>query len=218
MNLITQTKERRSAVCYPAPFDVDVTLLLKSMDTYRANIRTAVRGLWNGVWDYFTFLDQMALSIERGFTQAWYEGAKIYGIAPSELTDEEHNRLMSEVNKEIMFIQNFGQSIITNSKLMGGKLTPLFARAELWVSAYNRIRVLGGTYAAKDQKMEWRLGPTKEHCSSCSKYNGRVYRASIWRKHNIQPRMYELQCKGYNCECDFYPTDKPVNKGYPPAP
>lgn len=182
------------------------------------NIRNAVRALWNGVWDYYNFLDQMSLAIERGFTQAWYEGAKIYGINPGELTDEEHLRLTTEVNKETEFIDGLGQAIMANTKAMGGKLQPLYSRAELWVSGYNRVRILGSTYAARDQKLEWHLGPTKEHCRSCSKYNGRVYRATVWRKHNIQPHMYELECKGYNCLCYFTVTNAPANKGYPPRP
>jgi hypothetical protein len=192
-------------------------MLLKSIEGYRLNIRNAVRGLWNGSWDYFTFLDQMSLAIERGFTQAWYEGAKTYGVNPSELTDEEHNRLMQEVNKEIGFIYGLGQAIISNLKAFGGKLEPLYSRSELWVSGYNRVRILGSSYAAKDQKLEWQYGDAK-HCGDCLNYNGRVYRASIWRKHNIQPHMYELECRGYNCQCKFVPTNKPANKGYPPRP
>ena len=208
---------RRQAV-YRIPFEVDITVLLKSIEGYRLNIRSAVRALWSGVWDYYAFIDAMSLAIERGFTQAWYEGAKIYGVNPSELTEEEHMRLTQEVNTETGFINGLGQAIMANTKVMGGKLTPLITRAELWVSGYNRVRVLGSSYAAKDQKMEWKLGPTKEHCRSCSRYNGRVYRASTWRRHNIQPRMYTLECKGYHCSCDFYPTNAPATPGYPPKP
>lgn len=193
-------------------------MLLKSIEGYRLNIRTAVRALWSGTWDFYTFMDEMSLAIERAFTQAWYEGAKIYGVNPDELTEEEHARIVSEVNAETAYIGNFGQSIVVNSKAFGGKLSPLFSRAELWVTAYNRVRILASTYAAKDQKLEWHLGPTKEHCHSCSRYNGRVYRASIWRRHNIQPKMYELECRGYNCLCYFSVTNAPTNKGYPPSP
>jgi hypothetical protein len=193
-------------------------MLLKSIEGYRLNIRSAVRSLWNGNIDYYTFMDNMSLAIERGFTQAWYEGARIYGVSPSELTDEEHLRLTDEVNHEREFVRNLGQAINTNPKVFGGKLQPLFSRAELWVSGYNRIRILGSSYAAKDQKQGWRLGPTKEHCSSCLKYNGRVYRASTWRKYNIQPRSYSLECKGYHCFCEFYPTNAPATPGYPPRP
>jgi hypothetical protein len=192
-------------------------MLLKSIEEYRSNIRTFVRGLWNGTWDYYTFIDQMSLAIERGFTQAWYEGAKIYGISPSELTEEEHFRLTQEVNTERNYIGNIGQAIIVNSKAFGGKLEPLLSRAELWVAGYNRIRVLGSNYAARDQKQEWQYGDTK-HCGDCWNYNGRVYRASVWRKHNVLPKIYSLECRGYHCQCKLVPTNNPMSKGYPPQP
>lgn len=209
--------QRRSANCHPVPFDIDLTMLLKSVDSYRSNIRAAVRGLWNGYTNYFDFLDQMSLAIERCFTQAWYEGAKIYGINPSELSVEEINRLTLEVNKEVSYINGFIQSILSNSRALGGRLESLFSRADLWVSGYNRIRILASTYAAKDQKQEWVYGDAK-HCRDCLTYNGKVYRASVWRKHGIYPRMYELECRGYNCKCQLVPTNKPANKGYPPRP
>lgn len=199
------------------PFEVDLTMLLKTIEGYRLNIRAAVRGLWMGVFDYYNFLDQMSLAIERGFTQAWYEGARIYGVNPSELTQEEHDRITSEVNTERGFVPALGQAILANTKANGGKLAPLFSRAELWISGYNRVRILGSTYAAKDQKQEWVYGDT-QHCPDCLMYNGKVYRASTWMKHNIQPKMYALNCHGYHCQCKFVPTNKPCNKGYPPAP
>jgi len=208
---------RRQAV-YRIPFEVDITMLLKSIEGYRLNIRSAVRALWSGVWDYYAFIDAMSLAIERGFTQAWYEGAKIYGVNPSELTEEEHMRLTQEVNTETGFINGLGQAIMANTKVMGGKLTPLITRAELWVSGYNRVRVLGSSYAAKDQKLQFNLGMSKEHCVDCTKYNGRIYRASTWRKYDIQPRSYSLACRGYNCLCFFSPTNAHATPGFPPRP
>lgn len=192
-------------------------MLLKSIEGYRLNIRSAVRALWSGVWDYYTFIDAMSLAIERGFTQAWYEGAKIYGISPGELTQEEHNALASEVMKEIGFIGNLGQAINANTKAMGGKLSPFITRSELWVAGYNRVRTLGGMWAARDQKQAWRYGDTR-HCADCLNYNGRVYRASVWRKHGIYPQMYELECRGYHCQCRLEVTNEPASKGYPPRP
>lgn len=150
-------------------------MMLKTIEGYRLNIRSAVRALWSGVWGYYAFIDAMSLAIERAFTQAWYEGAKLYGINPEELTSEEHFVLTNEVNKEIGFIAGFGQTIVVNSKAFGGKIGPLLSRSELWVAGYNRIRIMGSSYAAKDQKLEWQLGATKEHCRDCAMYNGRVY-------------------------------------------
>jgi len=195
-----------------------VTDLLKSIEGYRLNIRAAVRGLWNGTWDYFHFIDLMSMAIERGFTQAWYEGARIYGIEPSELTQEEHDRITQEVDKERTFIENLGQFINANLKSLGGKLAPLYDRSELWVAGYNRVRVLGSSYAAKDQKHIWVHGPTKEPCRDCTGYTGKVYRMSVWRKYGALPKSWELSCHGIHCECHLDPTNLPGNHGHPARP
>jgi hypothetical protein len=193
-------------------------MLLKSIEGYRLNIRAAVRSLWNGTWDYYTFMDNMSLAIERGFTQAWYEGAKIYGVNPSELTQEEHDAITAEVNKETGFVSPLGQAIMANTKVMGGKLEPLFARAELWVSGYNRVRVLGSTYASNDQKHVWVHGMTKEPCKDCTGYTDKVHRMSVWRKYGALPRAWELECHGFHCECHLDPTDLPASSGVPARP
>jgi hypothetical protein len=178
-----------------------------------------VRGLWSGDYDYFTFYDQMMLSIERGFTQAWYEGAAMYGIKPSELTDIEHNALRSEIVKETNFIDALGQAVLARNRMSGGKLEPLYARTELWVSAYNRVMTLASTYAAADQKHVWILNPrAKEHCRDCLRYNGKVHRMSIWRKYGALPRAYELHCHGYHCFCELEPTNATATPGRPPSP
>lgn len=193
-------------------------MLLKTIEAYRLNIRNAVRGLWNGEFDYFMFYDQMMLAIERGFTQAWYEGAKQYGILPSELSEEEHNAIRAEVSKEIAFVDGLGIFVEGHNRLSGGKLAAIYARAELWVAGYNRVRVLGSTYAAKDQKAEWIHGDTKEPCRDCTKYTGKVHRMSVWRKYGALPKAYELECHGYNCRCHLEPTDKPATPGRPASP
>jgi hypothetical protein len=193
-------------------------MILKSIETYRANLRNAVRGLWTGDLDYFMFYDQMMLSIERGFTQAWYEGAAMYGIRPSEITDTERDALRSEIVRETNFIDGLAQGVLARSRASGGKLEPLYARAELWVAAYNRVRTLASTYAAADQKHVWNLGRAKEHCRDCARYNGKVHRMSVWRKYGAIPQSYELYCHGYKCTCSLSPTNAPATPGRPPSP
>jgi len=174
------------------------------------NIRSSVRALWLGVWDYFSFVDAMMLAIERGYTQAWHEGAKVYGINPEDMTQEEHIRLTEEVMKETSFINGFAQAIIGNNKFVGGKLEPLFFRAEMWVQGYTRIMNIAKALAAKDQKLQWSLHPA-EHCSSCRSLNGKVKRASYWVAH-VTPKSWSLQCRS-GCKCTLEPTDKPITRG-----
>jgi hypothetical protein len=193
-------------------------MILKNIQGYRLNIRASVRSLWNGNFDYYQFIDNMSLAIERGFTQSWYEGAALFGIKPNELTDDERNALRAEVAKERRFITPLAQAIVANSKINGGKLEPLFARAELWVSAYNRVRVLASSYAGRDRKMLWARGRTKISCQDCIRYTGKVHRMSVWRKYGALPQSYQLTCRGYKCQCSLSPTDLPANSGHPARP
>lgn len=184
--------------------------------SFGLSIRAAVRGLWNGSLDDFAFIDSMYATIRRGYTVAFREGLKTCGVLPGDMTLEETSRLEQEINQETLFIPNFASDIARESKSNKGHLAPLLKRAEMWTNKYIAIRSLAMTFACGDRKLKWRVNITKEHCSSCLRLDGRVYRASIWRKYDLAPRMRKLECKGYRCGCEFIPTDEPVTPGRPP--
>jgi hypothetical protein len=100
--------------------------------------------------------------------------------------------------------------------MMGGKLADVFTRVELWVNGFQRIKTLAQTLACGDLKYEWQLGMRLVHCKDCKKLNGRVYRGSIWAKHDIYPRHWDLECRGVHCGCGLVQTDKPLTPGFPP--
>jgi len=53
------------------------------------------------------------------------------------------------------------------------------------------------------------------NCTDCSKYNGRVYRASVWG--DIRPQHRGLACHGYQCQCEFVQNSRyPATPGKPP--
>lgn len=183
---------------------------------FRKNIRSAIRGLWSGSINYYEFIEQMTLAIRYGYTYAWYDGAGKCGILPSELSPEELLRLDREIMNEIQYLSNFANSISQNSKRNKGKLAPLFDRAEMWVNNFGRISGIAMSLACQDKKLKWVWNPLKEHCSDCQRLNNRVYRASIWSKYNISPRMRRLACGGFKCGCRFEETQEPVTPGRPP--
>jgi hypothetical protein len=193
---------------------------LKQRDTgfleYRRNIRAGVYGLWSGRFNFAQFVFHMVAAIERGFRRAWYDGAAECGISPIELTNLELDRLRLETNTEISYVIPFADDIDATDKASGNLLRPLQNRAELWANRYEAIKSMARSYACKDQKLEWVWNPLKEHCTDCGRLNGRVYRASIWRKYNLEPRMKTLACRGYNCGCEFRVTTNPVTPGRPP--
>lgn len=190
---------------------------VKSYDGYRSAIRAAVRAFWNGTWSWFDFSEEMFRAIRTGFTQAWMEGMSAAGITAEEMTDEERIRLEQEINRESRYVTGFADAIEKGSKANGGPLSALFRRVDLWAAGYDRIRSLAMTFAGNDPKYEWVMGPTKEHCDSCLKLNGRVYRASRWKAADLQPRSYKLSCHGFKCLCEFVATTKRCTPGPMPT-
>jgi hypothetical protein len=63
---------------------------------------------------------------------------------------------------------------------------------------YNSARMLVG----KDMPLTWRLG-NAEHCSTCTKLNGKTHRASYYLRRNYIPGMpgSSTECRGFNCAC-----------------
>jgi len=182
-------------------------------------MRSAVRALWAGIWGDSEFIGAMGSDIERAYPKAWLEGASVSGIKSlDELTIEEQNALREATYAQFAYIPPFADDIVANSKANGGKLAPLLKRVDLWVNGYNSIVAQAKTMSCGDLKYRWTLGPTLEKCDDCLKYNGRVYRGSVWAKYGAIPRSKSLACHGYNCLCALEPTDAPVTPGRPPAP
>ena len=184
---------------------------------YARSIRSNVRATWKGHFELFDFVDVMIDTLRRGLTRAWYEGAEECGVLPDELTIEEQTELQNVINSEISFTVGFGATIIAGSQTNGGKLRPLSKRAELWINRYPDVQNRAKVSACGDQKLKWVLGPT-EHCTSCSNYSQRVYRASIWKKHGVRPKMSTLECEGWRCQCMLQTTNDKITPGFPPAP
>lgn len=194
-----------------------MTTLTSHERAYQRAVRSAVYALWRGVFDVLTFIDDMVNIIAHHITRAWNEGAAQCGIKPDELTDAEIIARDQFIANQYFYLFSFANDIDQGSRANRGKLTPLYQRTEMWIARYTEARSQAMQMACADQKLEWVWSPLKEHCVDCERLNGRVYRASIWQKHNIHPRMSTLACRGYKCGCSFAVTDKPITRGRPPS-
>ena len=181
----------------------------------RSGIRAAVRGLWNGTFDFNHFVTAMGTAIDRGLTFAWNEGAAEVGVRPDEMTDAERNMLQQRIADQMQHVVNFAQVIMDGSKANGGKLGPLHKRAEMWSAQYQSALNQGRIMAGGDLKYRWTLGDA-EHCASCLRLNGKVKRGSFWQRTGILPRVagaLYLICRGFKCQCSLMLTDEPMSKG-----
>ena len=189
----------------------------RNFASYASGIRSAIYGLWSGQIDLFNFVDSMIATLEHGLRRSWYEGAAQCGIQPAELTLDELDAMRFLINSQVNYVMGLANDIQAADKSKKGKLRPFIQRGQMWVNLYNQASNQARQMACKDQKLEWLLGPTKIHCSSCLKLNGRVYRASIWKKYDVRPQHPNLTCRGFKCLCSTVPTDKPVTPGRPPS-
>lgn len=173
---------------------------MASESTYQRGLRAAVRGLWTGVLDFDQFWDAMSTTVRRGLNGAWFNAAGEYGILPGELNQEERAALQSSILQEQQHITPLGLAIEEGSKANGGKLGPLLDRVGLWAVKYQGVASQARVLAAKDEKLIWLRGATKDACNSCLRLAGKVKRASFWNRMGILPRVrnaFYLECKGF---------------------
>lgn len=151
-------------------------------------------------------------------TQAYLQGIRDGGangiVSASQLDTDELN----ELNSWLSFNDNRALDLAFD--LFDATLEEKQNRVNLWANkgldtSYNMGLMSGRSNPA----LEWHYSDkVKEHCSDCLKYNGKVYRAKVWKRYAIAPRSDNLECKGFQCECELLKTEKPITRGRPSAP
>ena len=192
--------------------------MAESIDTYGNRIRSYTASLWRGDINESEFASAMITLVEVGMRNAWLEGMAEAGIMEGEMNQDEIIALAQLISFQWNYIDGYANYIVENSRANGIKLNTLEPRMQMWINRYNESKNQALQMAKTDPKLEWVLGLT-EHCADCKKYNGKVKRASYWKKIGARPQLPTLACKGINCECQLVPTDKPLSKGYltPPS-
>lgn len=193
---------------------------LSEQSSYAASYGRDVRGIFHALWagtvDADYALDEMRNTVRIGLTRAFREGTKQCGIEPIDWSPEEKMALGNAIANEDSRIWSVLMFIEQNSKARGSKRGPVTARAAVWVNRYRDAANMAKVMACADKKLEWVLGPTKKHCSSCIKLAGKVKRASYWDRMGIRPQNPAnpmLECQGYKCLCDFRVTDLHMSPG-----
>ena len=189
----------------------------KAERNYRSMIRAMVRGVWSGQLDVDQGFDAGFVGIQLYLTQAWNAGLASVGVLPSEQSPAQKRELRGIIDNEIRYLEPFLLRVEAGSKENGGKLAPLMGEAGLWINRAADVESRARVTAQTDPKLKWVLGPTEEHCPTCGgKLDGKVKRASTWKRRNILPRRppnESLACKGWKCLCILQPTTEPLSKG-----
>lgn len=183
---------------------------IKTVAYYVRALRRAVLNFFRQDMDAFEFIDEMVRLIEGQFTRAWNEGAKKAGFDPKDQTDEDLQILQDRIEQEQEFVLGFA-SDIESTRIEQKPITPLYNRVELWANRYNEVKNEALIHFGNRQKLEWQLGKTEEHCTTCLALNGMVAWANEWEQSGVRPQNAPnpvLECGGWNCDCQLVLTDK----------
>lgn len=77
-------------------------------------------------------------------------------------------------------------------------------RAAMWATkSLDRMYYAGLMRVAANQPYTWWMGPTEQHCNTCSTLNGVTRLLKDWYRRDILPGSGRLECKGFNCLCSL---------------
>ena len=187
---------------------------------FKQDLRALSRLLWTGAIEQGEYINRMYGSIDRYLSEAFYAGAKTVGVKPADMTFEEHTELLRMLTQQHQYIPTLSQAIWDNRKGVG-KLTPLLRRLDMWVNAYSKFKNEAAALVGKNLKLMWKLHglrKTEKSCGDCLRLDGRIYRASVWKKWDVRPQHPALACSGILCGCAFFPAPAGtrVTPGRPP--
>lgn len=75
-------------------------------------------------------------------------------------------------------------------------------RADMWGNKTIRVLYYSGLAHADSGVMKrWVIGPTEEHCTTCTTLNGQVHPLKAYMDRGLYPGSQKLDCRGFNCEC-----------------
>jgi hypothetical protein len=207
------------------PEDVGIKVAaMKTYDYFVRKLSKGVRDLYNSKIDESEFVTMMQDMIPQQLTRAWNEGMRSNGIDPeTDMTDEWSAQLEEIILAEYDYVDGFAADI-TISRDAGDSIEQFISRAELWANRYNDVVNQAKDATAEDnQRYEWELGPTEEHCESdgskvgCANLAGTVATMAEWRDSGIRPQSDTTVCGGWRCQCTLNKTNKPLTGGIPTA-
>ncbi|NMC34211.1 MAG: hypothetical protein GYA36_17390 [Veillonellaceae bacterium] len=188
---------------------------IDSVSSYFQALRAPCYGLWSGKISYAECYDMLMDVIRIGLTKAWHVGIAKLGMKPQDMTVEETNALTSCIYNEYARVDSMLDWIEDNRRGVS-PWSSIQPRIQLWANRYNDVVNQALLMAKQDPPLEWMLGETEQHCTTCLYLNGKVKRRSYWEKSGYTPQNPPnamLECGGWRCQCHFEPVDKPLSRG-----
>lgn len=182
----------------------------KTAEQFESRLTNLVKALYNDTIKAPEFVDALGALIARQITLAYREAWNDEGGGqfPDYLTAASEAAILAQFD----FVDQFARDIV-DARIDKTPIDGLLARVPLWANRYNEAYNDAVMLITKEAggNLEWVLGETEQHCSTCANLNGIVARASEWEALNVKPQNSpndKIECGGWRCDCTLTPTDK----------
>lgn len=159
------------------------------------------------------FITRLRINGNEASRKLFIDGLRTAGVNTDEL-DEDDEAWLAQHNAD-----QDQWYIRAEENMAAGKYTDAMMknRGQEWFHMTGYPAYNEGIYSgSKNIALMWLQGKTEQPCRSCSALNGQVRRAKSWKKQQVRPKLIDLGCRGFECDCQLLPTDAPVSKGrYP---
>lgn len=133
---------------------------------------------------------------------AFRDGLKDGGV-DSDLSDTDRTKFSGILADQSAYVSDL------SSKMYTGELTvqDFEAKAAIWANKGLQDFYNAGLLSADSDSMYiWRIGATEQHCADCIRLDGQIHRLSRWNEKGWMPKSNDLECGGYNCDCELRRT------------
>lgn len=212
----------------------------KSQDSMTRELRDLALNLYRGGGEDYGWSNEFQAAVRDGIEQAINQSWDDNG-GDGDLPDYLNHAIDDLVMQQSGFISKLYRDIIAGRDGSLSQ-AQLLSRVDLWAQqytgAYNQAQeliaqnepvdqpvdengmplgliaagLLMGAGAAGGKKLQWVMGATEEHCTTCADLTGIVAYAAEWALLGVHPQRPpngKLVCGGWRCDCALVETDEP---------
>lgn len=194
---------------------ITLKTISQAVGRYGDQLTNAVHDVFNGHSNAID-LRRVHKALLKEFAPIVYlEGLREGGI--TELDDEDQADMDEAISDwlggQFEHVNQFARDAFDAAK--DKTLRPgILDRVEMWTDSLRSLGDLGRAYALQNERGQWTLGATEEHCDTCLKLsNMKPHRLSWFTSRGYIPRengSTTLDCHGFRCDCSI--VDKKGNQ------
>lgn len=175
---------------------------------YDDKLTNAVYDVWNGHSSAVDLRRAHKAMLKQFAPMIYLEGMHEGGIKEDDIDEKDQADLDEAVNdwlsKQVDFVNAFAKDAEA-ARRNKDERPKILDRVGMWVDSLRSLGDLGKAYALKNERGQWILGETEQHCDTCKYLAGlKPHRVSWFVERGYIPRQNgsgKLDCGGWKCDC-----------------